>query len=153
MLFTQHFLNKDDFPFFIQGRMSIGKGTLSWQLGRKDCKGEESWADCQPFKGKPVKGAICPGREMLVGTGRCGCFEEQRRRLSGNSAGQQGQGEKGVPRREEFGHQGLTGSWPQEAAAKVMVEIPLASSAWRGGESRQRNSGHSAHSRRSESER
>lgn len=131
MLFTQHFLNKDDFPFFIQGRMSIGKGTLSWQLGRKDCKGEESWADCQPFKGKPVKGAICPGREMLVGTGRCGCFEEQRRRLSGNSAGQQGQGEKGVPRREEFGHQGLTGSWPQEAAAKVMVEIPLASSAWR----------------------
>ena len=90
---------------------------------------------------------------MLVGTGQCGCFEEQRQGLSGNSAGQQGQGEKGVPRREEFSHQRLMGRWPQEVAAKVMVEIPLALSAWRGGESRQRNPGHSAHSRRSESER
>lgn len=55
-----------------------------------------------------------------------------------------------MPRREEFGHQGLTGSWPQEVAAKVMVEISLAPSAWRGGESGQRNPGHPAHSRRSQ---
>lgn len=50
--------------------MSIGKGTLSWKLGSK---GEESWEDCQPFKGKPVKGAVCPGRERHS----VGCFEEQ----------------------------------------------------------------------------
>ena len=70
VLFTWHLLIKDDFPFFIQERMRIGKGTLSWQLGRKDSKGEESWEDCQPFKDKPVKGAVYPGRETLVGMGQ-----------------------------------------------------------------------------------
>ena len=115
------------FPFSIQGRMNVGKGMLSWELGSKDSKrvlgrwlGQSGELYIQARKGQWEWGST-------------GCFEAQSREISGNSAGQQGQGERAVPRREAFGHQELMESWPWEVATKVTAELPLASSAWRGG--------------------
>lgn len=122
------------FPFSIQGRMNVGKGMLSWELGSKDSKRES------PRKMASHSRASQSG-ELYIQTGKgqwewgsTGCFEAQSPEISGNSAGQQGQGERAVPRREAFGHQELMESWPWEVATKVTAELPLASSAWRGGE-------------------
>ena len=150
VLFTWHLLIKDDFPFFIQERMSIGKGTLSWQLGRKDSKGEESWEDCQPFKGKPVKGAVYPGRETLVGMGQSWLFWRTETRTFWECCW------TARPRRRRSAK--TWGVWPPGTHGKLASGSGCQDDGGdtsgtgcqrrgRGGESGQRNPGHPAHPR------
>lgn len=64
--------------------------------------------------GVGVGGAVYPGRERQREWASAGHSEAQSQEISGNCAGQQGHGERAVPRLEEFG--------PPETHGKLVSE-------------------------------